>query len=920
METNYLTDGFAKIDRDLRELMTCLKEVLEELGEEETRDRLPWLNGNNGEETGSGGSRGLEQAYSIAFQLLNIVEENAAARTRRLKEIHEGLASQRGLWGNQLSRLKEKGWQPEEIAAYLPGVRVEPVFTAHPTEAKRGAVLDQHRLIHQLLSENDREDITPSERLEIRRRIKICLERLWRSGEIFLDQPDVADERRAVMFYLRDILPQVVTQLDMRLRWAWNELGFPPELMGAPESRPKLCFGTWVGGDRDGHPFVTAKVTGETLRELRLNALIVLHRQLDNLAEALPLSSHFQKASPALLERIAVMRDELGALGEEIIARHPGEPWRQLVLLIQGRLPLRIAAGDRALITTEGVRYSRPKEVIADLRVLERSLEEVGGQRLIREALWPVLRILEVFGFHLADLDIRQNSRTHDLALAQLLKAAGIPDGENFPEWSEEKRLSFLRQELKSPRPFLGASNHLGLGAEADAVLSCYDILREQIREHGREGIGALIVSMTRQLSDLLVIPILAREAGLTGWREGTLSSPLPIVPLFETLDDLERSPDLLKEFLAEPVAQASLDRRHGSLPIQQVMIGYSDSNKDCGILASQWGLHEAQKAMTRVAADAGVAVRFFHGRGGTISRGAGPTHLFLDALPAGALQGDHRMTEQGETIAQKYANVSTATYHLELLLAGVTGISLAGNRPERNTETCSGIADFLAKASRKAYRGLIDAPGFITFYDQATPIDALEASRIGSRPKRRSGQRSLADLRAIPWVFSWNQCRYYLPGWFGVGSALEALEKEHPDLFKTLQGELRHYSFLYYVLSNVETNIASADLDIMRDYASLVTDADVRERIFGIISSEYGRTREQLKKVFGGSLEERRPRMGKTLLLRARALALLHEQQIEIIKDWRTARVENPTKAEALLPRVLLSINAIASGLRTTG
>lgn len=917
METNYLTDGFAKIDRDLRELMTCLKEVLEELGEEETRDRLPWL---NGDETGSGGSRGLEQAYSIAFQLLNIVEENAAARTRRLKEIHDGLASQRGLWGNQLSRLKEKGWKPEEIAAYLPGVRVEPVFTAHPTEAKRGAVLDQHRLIHQLLSENDREDITPSERLEIRRKIKICLERLWRSGEIFLDQPDVADERRAVMFYLRDILPQVVTQLDMRLRWAWNELGFPPELMGAPETRPKLCFGSWVGGDRDGHPFVTAKVTRETLEELRLNALIVLHRQLDTLAGALPLSSHFQKASPALLERVAVMRDELGALGEEIIARHPGEPWRQLVLLIQGRLPLRIATGDRALITTEGVRYGRPGEVTADLRILERSLEEVGGQRLIREALWPVLRILEVFGFHLADLDVRQNSRTHDFALAQLLKAAGIPDGENFPEWSETKRLAFLRQELKSPRPFLGANNHLGLGAEADAVLSCYDVLREQLSEHGREGIGALIVSMTRQLSDLLIIPILAREAGLTSWKEGTLSSPLPIVPLFETLDDLERSPTLLKEFLAEPVAQASLDRRNGTLPIQQVMIGYSDSNKDCGILASQWGLHEAQKAMTEVAAAAGVGVRFFHGRGGTISRGAGPTHLFLDALPAGALQGDHRMTEQGETIAQKYANVSTATYHLELLLAGVTGISLAGKRPERNTETCSDIADFLAKASRKAYRGLIDAPGFITFYDQATPIDALEASRIGSRPKRRSGQRSLADLRAIPWVFSWNQCRYYLPGWFGVGSALETLEKEHPDLFKKLQGELRHYSFLYYVLSNVETNIASADLDIMRNYASLVTDPDVRERIFGIISAEYERTREQLKKVFGGSLEERRPRMGKTLLLRARALALLHEQQIAIIKDWRTARAENPTKAETLLPRVLLSINAIASGLRTTG
>jgi len=917
METNYLSDGFAKIDRDLRELMTCLNEVLEELGEEETRSRLPWI---NGEETGTGGARGLEQAYSIAFQLLNIVEANAAARTRRLREIHEGLASERGLWGNQLSRLTSKGWTPEEIAAYLPDVRVEPVFTAHPTEAKRGAVLDQHRAIHQFLAELDREDLTPSERLEIRRKIKICLERLWRSGEIFLDQPDVADERRAVMFYLRDILPDAVTRLDMRLRWAWNELGFTPELLGAPETRPRLSFGTWVGGDRDGHPFVTAKVTGETLQELRLNALLVIHRQLDTLAEALPLSSHFQKASSELLDRVAVLRKELGPLGEQIIARFPGEPWRQLVLLMQGRLPLQLGAADRAWIAESGVRYQRPEEVASDLSILEQSLAEVGGQRLIRETVWPVLRILDVFGFHLAQLDIRQNSRTHDLAMAQLLKAAGVPDGENFPDWSEEKRLELLRRELLSPRPFLGPNNHLGLGPEADAVLSCYDKLREHIREHGREGLGSLIISMTRQLSDLLVIPVLAREAGLTEWHHGTLSSPLPIVPLFETLDDLERSPKLLKEFLSEPVAKASLDRRHGHLPVQQVMIGYSDSNKDCGILASQWGLHEAQEAMTRVAGEEGIALRFFHGRGGTISRGAGPTHLFLDALPPGALQGDHRMTEQGETIAQKYANVSTSTYHLELLLAGVTGISLAGKRSERDIKVCSGIADFLAKASRKAYRNLIEAPGFISFYDQATPIDALESSRIGSRPKRRSGQRSLADLRAIPWVFSWNQCRYYLPGWFGVGSALEALEKEQPEKFKTLQKDLRNYSFLYYVLSNVETNIASSEISIMRDYAELVTDIEIRERIFGMISEEFERTREQLKKVFGGSLDERRPRMGKTLLLRASALALLHEQQIKTIRDWRTAQKENPAKAEALLPRVLLSINAIASGLRTTG
>jgi len=630
MEQKYISEGFAKIDQDLHELMTCLDELLEELGEKEVKSRLPWIR----DEAQMKGTKGLEQAYSIAFQLLNIVEANAAARTRRLKEIHQGLSSQRGLWGNQLERLRAKGWTPAEIAAYLPSVRVEPVFTAHPTEAKRGAVLEQHRLIQQLLSEGDRADLTPSERSENRRRIKICLERLWRSGEIFLDQPEVADERRALMFYLRDILPSAVVHLDTRLRWAWNEQDFPRELIGDSSTRPVIRFGSWVGGDRDGHPFVTAEVTRETLREHRLNALMVLHRELGTLAASLPLSSHFQKASESLIKRVTALKKDLGPLGDQIVARHPGEPWRQLVLLMQGRLPLQIGAGDRAWINESGIRYTRPEEVGEDLSILSESLEAVGADRLIRETIWPVQRILGVFGFHLVDLDIRQNSATHDQAMAQLLKAAGIPDGESFPSWEESRRLEFLRAELRSPRPFLGAGQHSGLGREADAVLSCYDVLREHLRENGRDGIGSLIISMTRQLSDLLVVAILAREAGITEWKDGVLSSPLPIVPLFETLDDLERSPGLLREFLAEPFAWASLDRRHGQLPVQQIMIGYSDSNKDCGIMASQWGLHEAQKAMTAVAAEAGVALRFFHGRGGTISRGAGPTHLFLDALP----------------------------------------------------------------------------------------------------------------------------------------------------------------------------------------------------------------------------------------------------------------------------------------------
>lgn len=991
--SNYLLKGFEKIDRDLKFLMTCFQEVLEELGEKEIANALPWLDStypliSSTTEAFSIERNeifALEQAYSLSFQLLNIVEANAAERTRRLREIGSGLTAERGLWGEQLLHLKKLGFSPERIANFLPHVHVEPVFTAHPTEAKRGAVLEQHRILHHLLARKDQIELTPTEQKEIYRDIKIALEKLWRSGEIFFNQPEVADERKWILFYLRDILPQAVHHIDERLKYAWEELQFPLSLIKNRASYPHLSFGTWVGGDRDGHPFVTTKVTRETLEELRLHALIVLHRQLRQLGKALPLSRHFQEPSQELYDAIQELKTELGSVGKKITNRHSEEPWRQLVLLLQAKLPLHMRPGEKAFLEPSETRFRSPEEIKKFLSILEKSLREIGAENLIQQALWPVLRTLEVFGFHLARLDIRQNSHIHHLATLQILEKAAIPKANSFLEWSETERLQFLRKTLHSKDPLLKGSFE-GLGKEAQELLNCYALLRDEFNEHGLAPLGSLIVSMTRHVSDLLIVIFLAREAGLSQWNGTTHYSPLPIVPLFETYEDLEKSPLLLKEYLQEPAALATLEYTSKSrttlatmpctaepqlvlpkpnssryilsdqfadadagqeafsaqsrsvyqihedtsteatmpcaaaveLITQEVMIGYSDSNKDCGIMASQWILHQAQEAMTEVAQDLGMKMRFFHGRGGTISRGAGPTHLFLDALPTGSLQGDFRMTEQGETIAQKYTNQTTAAYHLELLLAGATSVSLASNETE--TTDSYKVATYLAKESRRTYCQLIEKENFLKFYEQATPIDALEASRIGSRPKRRSAQRTLADLRAIPWVFSWNQARYFLPGWFGVGSALIALEKNQPNLFQELILHHRRWPFLSYVLSNVETNLASADLSIMKNYATLVSDSLVSEEIFSFIAQEFKNTQQQLHKVFGGSLEKRRPRMGKTLALRAKALAFLHKQQIVILKAWREAQENNPKRAEELLPKVLLSINAIASGLRTTG
>jgi len=591
------------------------------------------------------------------------------------------------------------------------------------------------------------------------------------------------------------------------------------------------------------------------------------------------------------------------------------------------KLPLEVGAGERAEIRESAGRYRRPSELDADLRLLQDSLVEVGAGRLATATVWPARRALDVFGFHLAALDIRQNSRFHDEALAQILCKSGM-DAADFPEWSEERRLEFLNEELKSPRPFLYSDT--GIGPQADAVLACYRVIKHHITEYGIEGVGSLIVSMTRSLSDLLVVYVLAREAGLMHWSPEGLVCSTAVVPLFETAEDLDRSPALIEAFLSHPVTQRSLihlkEERSPVLamryrqPVQQVMIGYSDSNKDCGIFASQWALRQAQHEITMAGHRAGTKIRFFHGRGGTISRGAGPTHRFLGALPPGSIQGDLRMTEQGETIAQKYANLDTATYNLEVLLAGVTGFSVQSREPQEFDAQEAKACEFVADRSRKAYEELIHAPDFVEFFREVTPIDALETSSIGSRPSRRTGRKSLEDLRAIPWVFSWNQCRYYLPGWYGVGTGLHQLKQSSPEDFRFLCQHLKSSPFLYYVLTNVETNLASTDGKIMREYLTLVSRKKVRDYFWKEIQREYNLTRNMMSELFGGKIESRRPRMLKTLHMRADALKLLHEQQIRLLKQWRSLSKRDNREASKLLPRVLLSINAIASGLRTTG
>jgi phosphoenolpyruvate carboxylase len=906
-------EGFELIDEQLGYLLKCLEDALVSTGETELLPFMPW-SGQLPEAENA--PEGLPQLYSIGFQLLNMVEERVAAEIRREREKALGAESIRGLWPQALRDLRAMGLEPEEILAVLRDVVVEPVLTAHPTEAKRSSIRERHRALYDDMVRNEYPKYTARERRHIRERVVTTLETLWRTAEIHIVRPDLTSELRNAVHYLKDLFPSAINRLDLHFTEAWRDAGMPLDLLRSAGNIPRLVFGTWIGGDRDGHALVTPQVTEKTLETLRESAFGLLERELLALASQLTLSRHLTPVPDELQIRIDDLVSLIGPHERvnEIEAQHGEEPWRQMAELMALRLHQQVRGHDG---------YRSPREVQEDLNLLSGTLAAAGCGLLEEAAIRPLRHKLEIFGFHLATLDIRQNSEFHDKAISQLLAAAGIPDGADYASWPEEKRLAFLNTELISTRPFL--HDDLRVGHEADQVLDCYRVLVRHRKAWGSQGIGSLIVSMTRQLSDLLGVYLLAREAGLMELGESGLVCPLPVVPLFETMDDLDRSPGILRGFLLHPLTSRSLATatKPGATPGQQVMLGYSDSNKDCGILAAQFALHRAQSSLSDIGRECGVRLCFFHGRGGTISRGAGPTHWFMAALPHGAMNGGFRMTEQGETIAQKYANLANATYNLELLLAGAAVTTARHRHSKPADDPCEPFLDRLAASSQSAYQNFLRTEGFITFYRQATPIDALENSRIGSRPARRTGKagHSISDLRAIPWVFSWTQARFYLPGWFGVGSALQELKLQSPDDFSKLKTSLSGSTFLSYVLTNVETNLASANVGLMKEYAGLVEDAAIRDTFMSRIIEEFDLTKTLLAELFDGPMEQRRPRMAKTLGIREAPLRMLHRQQIILLREWRSHLAhERSTQANILLPKLLLSINAIASGLRTTG
>jgi phosphoenolpyruvate carboxylase len=933
-------DDVEKVERDVRYLVARFREVLEEAGARELVGLVPWGAGSATpapDVAGTMPTEKLAQALSIAFQLRSMAEENAAMQYRRGLERERGSAAVPALFGRCLEDLRAAGHDPGATAAALGRVNVELVLTAHPTEAKRATVLEHHRRLYLLLVRRENQMWTPAEQRRIDDEVKALLHLLWVTGELFLEKPDLASERRHVLHFLRHAFPSVVTGLDERLARAWEDV-FGAPLPYTPDApAPRLTFGTWVGGDRDGHPFVTAEVTAQSLRELRAAALVLIDEQLEALASALSVADPVVQ-SPIVRSALEASRVALGAHADRVLRRNRGEPWRQWINAMRARLPAKATSGETSLAgssagsgsdgaSSDVTRFASARDLVEELRACEASLVEAGSPSLAQLYVRPVRRLVETFGFHLAVLDVRQNSAFHERAIEQLLVASGATETD-YGAWDEARRLAFLRGELGSLRPFAGRGAELG--PEARAVIDCFRVLADEARAHGTAGLGTLIVSMTRSLSDLLVVYLFAREVGLVATTPDGPACLLPVVPLFETISDLDASPAILDAFLAEPWTRRSLAhqaaQRGDAATRQDVMIGYSDSNKDGGTLASLWSLYRAQARLTEVALRHGARVRFFHGRGGSTSRGAGPTHRFVKSLPEGSLAHALRMTEQGETIAQKYANPPTAIHQAELLVANVFRASRLAesedparargvlDQPDDDERArLEASMDVLAARGLVAYRSLVEREGFVRFFREATPIDALEQSRIGSRPSRRSGKHSLSDLRAIPWVFAWSQARFLLSGWYGVGSALDALARDEPDAFERLRRHLYTWAPLHYVVSNAATAVAWACPTTMARYASLATERELSEPILAAILEEHARTHRALELLYGGALSERRPGVHATVSARAEALALLHERQVRLLARHRAGEPN-------LVDELLLTVNALAMGLGGTG
>ncbi|HEX8503351.1 MAG TPA: phosphoenolpyruvate carboxylase [Pyrinomonadaceae bacterium] len=841
----------------------------------------------------------LTKAFAIYFELTNLAETNHRKRRRRAAEV-SGAEPQEGTFRGTLRRVRDAGATCEEALELLSRVEVVPVFTAHPTEVARRTVLFKRARIAAELERLDWLPLSDRRAREAAERVAAEITALWQTDEVRRRQPTVRDEIKMGLDYYPAALVPTVPEVYEEMADAFRET-FGCGL-GAAELPRVLRFGSWIGGDRDGNPYVTPGCTRDALRMARETILDFYLAAVAELHERLSSSTLQASAAPALVSKLA---EYAGALPPERAgapADAEAEVYRRFLSLVLRRLRASREAG--AAVRERAAGYADAAEFAADLRLLGGSLAEGAGSRLARQLVDPLVRQVETFGFHLHTLDVRQHARVHALAAEELARGARILDESDAVE-----------NEGGGAAAVAGADGGLlprPPSQETSAALDALRAVAELKREFPPESVRTHVISGARGVGDVLRLVWLAESCGVSVAADPERGDPgLMPVPLFESIEDLRRCPEACRTLWTSPEYAPYLDswgRR------QEVMLGYSDSNKDGGMLTSTWEIFKAHRALHAVARECGVRLQLFHGRGGTVGRGGGPTHHSIVAQPAGAFEGPLKITEQGEVLNWKYSDPVLAERNLELMVAA----SLEALARPGGVEWRDGweeALEWMSGAAFEFYReNVAENDDVVPYFEEATPVLEFDLAKIGSRPAKRSSKRGLEDLRAIPWVFGWMQSRHVLPAWFGVGHALErfAAERGAGPLGEMMRG----LPLFMNLVGDVETGMAKADLAIARRYAGLVGDEALRERVFGMIAGEFERTRRVVLRVSGQTrLLERNPVLERSIALRNPYVDPMSLIQIELLRRKRAGE-----ESEELDYALAATINGISAGLRNTG
>ncbi len=856
------------------------------------------------------------RAFSYFSVLVNIAEDRHHNRRRRAHRI-AGSAAQEGSLEHAIGVLARSGTPVERVTAFRKAARVGAVLTAHPTEVQRKSILDTQRHVASLLAERERADRDPEERAGLEAKLRRRVVQLWLTDMIRRKRLRVIDEiDNALSFYrytfLREV-PRLGAALDRGLAAAFGAAyaGAGPGL--APEQPPVLTMGSWIGGDRDGNPYVDAETLREALARQAAVLLAWYLEEVHQLGAELSVSAELAPASPEVIG--------LGDASGDVSEHRREEPYRRALVGVYARLAAtaRALAGRRVMVRAESASapYSSPGELAADLDAIAASLEASVAAPLASGRLERLRRAVRTFGFHLATLDVRQNSDVHEATVGELLRVAGVHDA--YVTLGEAERVALLGAELATARPLY--SPYVAYTEETERELAVFRAVAEARARYGEGAVRNAIISKAQSVSDLLECALLMKETGLVRPRAGArpASSALSIIPLFETITDLRSAAAVLEAAYAEPAYRALL-RSVGDL--QEIMLGYSDSNKDGGYLTANWELYLAQRRIVALHAREGIRFRFFHGRGGTVGRGGGPSSEAILAQPEGATAAGLRLTEQGEIIAAKYSDPELGRRNLETLVASTMLAALAPPAPDEAQEPRWEVAlDAIAARSYAAYRALVyETPGFVDYFRAATPIHEIAELNIGSRPASRKPSQRIEDLRAIPWVFGWSQSRVALPGWYGFGAAVEAYVLEEPGEAEAREALLREmfarWPFFRSVVQNLDMVLAKTDLAIAARYAELVPDAAVRERVFGAIDAEHARTERWVARITGTAEHlATNPALARSLRSRLPYLDPLNHLQVELLRRHRAGDRDERTKRA-----IHLTINGLAAGLRNSG